>query len=108
MFRMGAELAAERSDAFYYALISRWPINVQNEPRTPMEAEGLDSLDADPSRPFYGNETLAGTTYFTAVYADVAVAEACVTCHNDHRDSPRDDFRLDEVMGAVAVRIPLR
>ncbi len=108
MFRMGAELAAEESDAFYYALISRWPINVQNEPRTPMEAEGLDSLDADPSRPFYGNETLAGTTCFTAVYADVAVAEACVTCHNDHRDSPRDDFRLDEVMGAVVVRIPLR
>jgi hypothetical protein len=45
--------------------------------------------------------------YFTAVYADTAVAPACITCHNDHKDSPRNDFEIGDVMGGVVVRIPV-
>jgi hypothetical protein len=41
------------------------------------------------------------------VYPDVAVAPACVTCHNAHKDSPRTDFEMGDVMGGVVVRIPL-
>jgi len=37
----------------------------------------------------------------TAMFADVAVAEACVNCHNEHEDSPRRDWTLGEVMGAT-------
>ena len=108
MFRMGAELAAESTDAFRYALLSKWPVNAQNAPRTEMEAAGLDAAAADPSQPFYGTETLGGTDYFTAVYPDVAVAEACVNCHNAHPDSPRDDFAVGDTMGGVVIRIPVR
>ena len=43
-----------------------------------------------------------------AVYADVAVSPACVTCHNAHKDSPRDNFELGETMGGVVIRIPLK
>ena len=107
MFRMGAELAAEMTDVFTYALLSAWPINSSNAPRTPMETEGLEAVAADPSTPFYGTETLGDRDYFTAVYADVAVAQACVTCHNNHLDSPRTDFELNDVMGGIVVRIPL-
>ena len=107
MFRMGAELAAEMTDVFTYALLSAWPINSSNAPRTPMETEGLEAVAADPSTPFYGTETLGDRDYFTAVYADVAVAQACVTCHNNHLDSPRTDFELNDVMGGIVIRIPL-
>lgn len=41
------------------------------------------------------------------MYADVAVAEACIDCHNKHDESPRHDFKLDDVMGGVVIRIPL-
>ena len=108
MFRMGAELVAKKTDAFSYALLSKWPLNKKNAPRTEVEAAGLESVAKDPSQPFYGEETLGGVTYFTAVYADVAVSPACVTCHNDHKDSPRTDFKEGDVMGGVVVRIPLR
>ena len=108
MFRMGAELAAERTDAFSYALLSKWPINTQNAPKTEMEAAGLDVVADDPSQPFYGTETLGGMEYFTAVYPDVAVAPACVNCHNSHTDTPRDDFEVGDVMGGVVIRIRLR
>ena len=107
MFRMGAELAAERTDLFRYALLSQWPVNAQNAPKTEIEAAGLEAVAADPSRPFYGTETLGGVDYFTAVYPDVAVAEACVNCHNAHPDSARGDFAVGDVMGGVVIRIPV-
>ena len=107
MFRMGAELAAEQTDLFRYALLSKWPVNAQNAPKTEMEAVGLDAVAADPSQPFYGTETLGGVDYFTAVYPDVAVAEACVNCHNAHPDSARDDFEVGDTMGGVVIRIPV-
>ncbi len=108
MFRMSAGLVAKQTDAFSYALLSKWPLNKKNAPRTEVESAGLDSVATDPSKPFYGKETLGEVEYFTAVYADVAVSPACVTCHNDHKDSPRNDFKEGDVMGGVVIRIPLR
>ena len=107
MVRMGAQLTAERTDAFSYALLSMWPINTRNAPTTEAETAGLQSVAEDPFTPFYRTETLGGAEYFTAVYADVAVSPACIACHNAHPDSPRDDFGLNETMGGVVIRIRL-
>ena len=107
MFRMGSELAAEKSKDFTYSLLSEWPINKQNAPKTAMEKQGLKHIGANPGENFYGEETLGGKTYFTAVYPDVAVAPACVSCHNEHKDTPKTDFKLGDVMGGVVIRIPI-
>ncbi len=107
MFRAGAEAVSELTDEFTYSLQSIWPINAQNKPKTEMEKKGLEYIAANPGENFYGEEKLGGVTYFTAVYPDVAVAEACVTCHNEHKDSPKSDFKLGEVMGGVVIRVPL-
>ena len=108
MFRMSAGLVAKQTGAFSYSLLSKWPLNKDSGPKTEVEAAGLDSVAENPSKPFYGRETVDGVEYFTAVYADVAVSSACVTCHNAHEDSPRDDFKQGDVMGGVVIRIPLR
>ena len=108
MFRMGAEMAAKKTATFSYALLSKWPVNKKNFPRTALEIAGLDSVARDPSKPFYGRESLGGVEYFTAVYADVAVSPTCVTCHNAHIDSLRSYFELGDTMGGVVIRIPLR
>ena len=107
MFRMGAGLVAKQTDAFSYALLSKWPLNKESGPKTEVEVAGLDSVAENPSRPHYGRETIDGVEYFTAVYADVAVSPSCVTCHNAHEDSPRTDFKQGDVMGGVVIRIPL-
>jgi hypothetical protein len=106
MFRMGAEMVAEKTDAFSYSLLSLWPVNKQNAPRTAAEVAGLEAIATNPE-PYYTEEELGGSHYFTAVYPDVAVAEACTTCHNQHADSPRSDFALGDTMGGVVIRIPL-
>lgn len=107
MFRAGSEAVAELTDEFTYSLQSIWPIGKQNGPKTPMEKEGLEYIAANPGENFYGEEELAGVTYYTAVYPDVAVSAACTSCHNEHKDSPRTDFELGEVMGGVVIRVPL-
>jgi hypothetical protein len=107
MFRFGSEMVASQTDAFSYSLQSLWAVNKQNMPRTDVEKAGLGYIAANPGERYYGEEELGGVKYFTAVYPDIAVAPACVSCHNDHPDSPRRDFEIGEVMGGVVLRIPL-
>lgn len=107
MFRAGSELVQKQDAGFSYSLLSLWPINQQNEVRTAVEKEGLNFVAKHPGKSFYKEEELGDSTYFTAVYPDIAVTEACVTCHNNHPQSPRDDYKLNDVMGAVVIRLPL-
>jgi hypothetical protein len=106
MLRMGAEAAQKAEPGFTYALLSPWPINKQNAPRTAEEKAGLKRV-IETGKVHYGEESLGGARYFTAVYPDKAVSEACASCHNAHRDSPRHDFKAGETMGGVVIRIPL-
>jgi hypothetical protein len=107
MFRFGAERASEKNKNFSYSLLSLWPVNKQNAPRTELEKAGLKSVAEDKTKPVYGEETLGGKKYFTAIYADVGVAPACVNCHNGHAESPRKDFKLGDTLGGVVIRIPM-
>lgn len=107
MLRMSAEQARQKSTGMWYALISSWPLNKQNGPKTPTETAALEAVQAHPDVPYYGEETVRGRRFFTAVYADRAVSKACVSCHNKHPDSPRRDFVLNETMGALVVRFAM-
>ena len=107
MFRFGAEMVTEKKAGFTYSLLSLWPLNKQNAPRTGAEKAGLKAVADKPATPYYTEEVLGGKKYFTAVYSDRAISPACVSCHNEHRDSPRSDFKLGNVMGGVVLRIPM-
>jgi hypothetical protein len=112
MFRFGAEHAMAKAEDepelnFSYSLQSLWPVNKQNAPKTAAEKEGLKYVAENKGENYYTTEELGGTRYFTAVYADTAVAPVCVACHNAHPDTPKDDFKLGDVMGGVVIRIPL-
>lgn len=108
MFRMGAEkvLTASAGIGFSYLMLSPWPVNQQNRARTDVERSGLEQV-ARTGEPLYADEVLDGKRYFVAIYPDRAVAEACVSCHNQHPDSPRRDFKVGDVMGGVVIRFPL-
>lgn len=112
MFRFGAEMVKQRSEKmpdvnFSYSLQSLWPINKQNAPKTDAEKEGLKFVADNKGKNFYTEEELGGQKYFTAVYADTGVAPVCVSCHNKHKDTPKTDFKIGDVMGGVVIRIPV-
>jgi hypothetical protein len=103
MFRMGAEKVLSANTGFSYVLLSPWPVNRQNRARTDAERRGLDVVTKT-GEALYDSEVLDGQRYFVAIYPDKAVAEACVSCHNKHPDSPRRDFKIGDVMGGVVIR----
>lgn len=37
---------------------------------------------------------------------DVAMVKGCVTCHNEHDETPKDDWKLNDVMGAATWTYP--
>lgn len=108
MFRFGSEMVAGKQQLFTYSLLSEWPVNKQNAPRTPAEVAGLKAVVANPKQPFYKEETISGKKFFTAVYPDLAISPACVSCHNGHKDTPRTNFKLGDVMGGVVLRIAMK
>ena len=112
MFRFGSEMVSERAANnpdvnFSYSLLSLWPVNKQNAPKTDAEKEGLQYIVDNKGKNYYTTEKLGDQEYFTAVYPDVGVAPVCVSCHNAHPDTPKTDFKLGDVMGGVVIRIPV-
>lgn len=100
-------LVAEKGSGIKFRLASLWPIYVWNAPATEFERQGLEAVAKNPSRPYTGYVRIGRDRYFQAVYADVAISHACVDCHNSHMNSPRRDFKLNDVMGGVVISIPV-
>jgi hypothetical protein len=46
------------------------------------------------------------TKMYMAMYPDVAVTKGCVDCHNNHPNSPKKDWLLQEIMGATTWSYP--
>ncbi|MGQ0811123.1 MAG: Tll0287-like domain-containing protein [Nitrospiraceae bacterium] len=101
------KLVAEAGPGIRYRLISLWPIYQRNAPATPIERKALEAVGANPDRPFTSTVSSGRKQYFQAVYADRAVSKICVSCHNSHPLSPKRDFKVNDVMGGIAITIPL-
>lgn len=101
------ELAAKTGTKVRYRLIGLWPINPQNGPASDFERKGLEEVKMNPDRRHSGIVASGDERVFQAVYADRAVSQACIGCHNAHPRSPKRDFKLNDVMGAIVITIPL-
>ena len=100
-------LVAESGRGIRYRLIGLSPIYQRNAPATEFERKALTELQWQPNRPVTGIVSSGKKQYFQAIYSDRAVSSACVTCHNSHPLSPKQDFKLNDVMGGIAITIPL-
>ncbi|NGZ10975.1 MAG: DUF3365 domain-containing protein [Nitrospira sp. LK70] len=100
-------LVAESGPGIRYRLIGLSPMYQRNGPATEFERKALTELQRQPDRPVTGVVSSGKKQYFQAIYADRAVSSACITCHNSHPLSPKRDFKLSDVMGGIAITIPL-
>ena len=109
MFRLGSEIASE-DGAFTYNLISPWYINDAQGPKSEFEKKAMDEV-IKTGEPYKETQEVGGKQYFSALYPDKAVAEACITCHNTHpihkERYPDKVFKMDDVMGGIMINIPL-
>jgi hypothetical protein len=99
---------ARKGVGIQYRLISLWPINKKNAAASEFEKSGLGMVLTHPAKPHTGFVKEGGARYFQAVYPDLAVTQACIGCHNVHQDSPKRDFKINDVMGAIVISIPVK
>ena len=90
-----------------YRLISLWPINPKNGPRDQVDKHSLEAVVARPEQSVTRTIKIDDETFFHVIYADVAVSQSCVACHNTHAKSPKKDFHVGDVMGGLVIEFPL-
>lgn len=106
MMESGRLVALKNLD-FSFRLASLTPIYAWNAPNSDLERQGLAAVEKDPSKPHYGIVKQGDMRLFEAIYADRAISQACVDCHNTHPNSPRRDYKLDDVMGGIIITFPI-
>lgn len=77
------------------------PINPSNL-FTGEQAERFKQVKADKAPQIFA---VAGGRQ-VAMYPDPASVQACVTCHNEHADTPKKDWVLNDIMGATTWTYP--
>ena len=101
-------LMSQAGTGLRFRLISNWAINKANRPVTEFEQRGLTEILVNPEHPYSAVTIQDGTPVFQTIYADRAVSQSCVGCHNAHPDSPRRDFKSRDVMGGLVLTVPLQ
>ena len=81
---------------------SDYPINQANL-FTGKQMELFQILKQSRQAQFFYVEDIQRYAY---MFEDVAVSSVCVDCHNDHAETPRDDWKLNDVMGATTWTYP--
>jgi hypothetical protein len=104
---MSSKISNSHRVGMKYRLMSLWPLNKHNSPRSQNEKRGLEEVLKIPGKPFTWIVPRDGRWYYQAIYPDIAVSETCVTCHNNHPNSPKTDFKKGDVMGGIIIDLPL-
>ena len=89
-------------------LYSDFPFRSRRDggPTDDFEREALVQLRRFPDQPFYRFEDLQGQRVLRYAVADRMEA-GCVSCHNSHPDSPKTDWKVGDVRGALEIIRPI-
>ncbi len=68
-----------------------------------IQAQKFEEIKKDRQPKFFYDED---TERYIGMFPDIASAEPCVSCHNNHKDSPKNDWALGDVMGATTWSYP--
>lgn len=102
LLRETANRLQQRIPELSLFLGSSYPIEISNKFKGAQQTY-FEQIEKDRQPRFFLD---ASTGRQTAMFADIASAPACVTCHNDHPKSPRKDWKQDDVMGATTWSFP--
>lgn len=81
---------------------SDFPINAANKFEG-KQAVLFEQIKKDQKPQFFYDED---QKLHTAMFVDLASAGACVSCHNDHAQTAKSDWKLGDVMGATTWQYP--
>ncbi|KGJ89133.1 response regulator [Colwellia psychrerythraea] len=68
--------------------------------------QAWDSLTDNPKKAFFRFEEVNGQMSIRYAIADV-MREGCIDCHNNHAQTPKNDWQLGDVRGVMEVILPI-
>jgi PAS domain S-box-containing protein len=83
-----------------------FPWRVQERSLDDFQKQALQHLKENPDKPFVREELHNGARVLRYAQADRMLA-ACVACHNSYPSSPRNDWKVGDVRGALEVVLPV-
>jgi sigma-B regulation protein RsbU (phosphoserine phosphatase) len=102
-----SEITASHKNGYQANLISPWAINKDKGLKDQFQKDAFNYLTLNPAGQFVRIDTVEGRTVMRVLMADLASAQSCVDCHNGHADSPRRDFKLNDLMGGLEIVMPI-
>ena len=89
-------------------IYSKYPFpNRNNKKLDTFEKESLDFLEKNPSETFVKRQIYNNKDSVRVVVADVFSSNTCVSCHNALPNSPKRDWKLNDVGGALEIIVPI-
>ena len=102
------DLSANSQASTKVTLYSSFPFPNRRERQLDAFAQkALDYLQRGESDEFIATETVHGVRSVRVAVADHMAAQACVSCHNSHPDSPKTDWKVGDVRGVLEVSVPI-
>lgn len=92
---------------YQLSLLSLFPVNPKQGPRNESERELMKVNFQRKAQQSSLTELADGSKLFTLYIPDLANATSCVTCHNELVESPKRDYVVGDVMGSLAITIPM-
>jgi len=71
------------------------------------EKDSLQYFLKHPNKPFSRQETLNGEEVVRYAIPDFLTTQACVNCHNSRPDTPKNDWKLGDIRGAIEIITPI-
>ena len=104
-----SELLSKKSgDNVKLKLYSEYPFpNRKNRKLDEFGKQALGFFANDPNAVFVKQEKYEGVDVVRVAVADKMVAQACVNCHNSRPDTPKDDWKLNDVRGVLEIISPI-
>lgn len=99
-----SKLLAETGTTFKLYSPYPFPIRAGRE-LDAFAAAAWEALGKNPDRPFSRAETIAGRDIVRVAVADTMVSQVCVDCHNSRADSPKVDWKLNDLRGVLEIDI---
>jgi len=103
-----SDLLREKRSKIKLNLYSNYPFpNRKNRVLDKFERDSLLFLEKNPKGTFYKREVYESKDSVRVVIADVLSDNACVSCHNTLKNTPKNDWNLYDVRGALEIIIPI-
>jgi hypothetical protein len=103
-----SEVLSQDASAVQIRLYSAYPFPNRTARKLDQFADdALAAFAANPDEVFVRSETLDGRPTVRVALADRMTLAACVNCHNTLAASPKKDWRLNDVRGALEVIVPI-